>query len=78
VQKDGRRTIGRTSFGISDIQKAGIDLLLRCERRVRARLDGGTLGGVLLPGCAAAEPIMTSSAAAMVWPQCPKSGGDDD
>jgi hypothetical protein len=41
VQEDDRRTIGGAGFHISDIQKAGIDLLQWAKRRVRPGLDLG-------------------------------------
>ena len=34
VQQDDRRAVGRTRFGIADIQHAGVDLLQRAERGV--------------------------------------------
>jgi hypothetical protein len=34
--------------------------------------------GFILLDCGSAEPIMTSSAAAMVMTAVPKNGGDDD
>ena len=40
VQENDRRAIGRTGFGIADIEHAGIDLLQRAEGGVRPRLDG--------------------------------------
>ena len=43
VQKNDRRAIGGTGFGVADIQDAGIDLLQRAERDVRPRLDRGQL-----------------------------------
>ena len=65
MQKNDRRAIGGTGFGVGDIQDAGIDLLQRTERRVRSRLDCRHLA-LRLAGCAVAEPIMPSCAAAMV------------
>ncbi len=41
VQKHDRRTIGGTSFSVSDIQETGIDLLQQAEGRVRPRLHRG-------------------------------------
>ena len=31
MQKNDRRPIGRTRFGVSNVQKSRIDLLQRCE-----------------------------------------------
>jgi len=39
VQKQDGRAAGRTGFGVADVQDAGIDLLQRTERGVRAPLD---------------------------------------
>jgi hypothetical protein len=39
VQKNDRRAIGGASFGVSDIEDAGIDLLQRAEGRICSRLD---------------------------------------
>ena len=39
VQEDDRRAVGRTGFGVPDVQHAGVDLLQRAEGGVRARLD---------------------------------------
>ena len=50
MQKNDRRTIGGTGFGVADVQDAGIDLLQRAERRVRSRLDRRDLSPpVVLP-----------------------------
>jgi hypothetical protein len=53
VQEDDRWTISRTGFHISDIQKAGIDLLHGAKRRVRPVLDLGHPPASQLPFCRA-------------------------
>ena len=50
VQKDHGRAIGRTGFGIADIQDTGLDLLQRRERCVRAWLDFGQVRPLRLAG----------------------------
>jgi hypothetical protein len=47
VQKNDRRLICGTRLGVSDVQKAGIDLLERGEwtgRRIRGNLQGNRTG----------------------------------
>src|ERR1700733_4770893 len=39
MQKNDRRAVDRTGFGVTDTKSAGIDLLERPERSVRARSD---------------------------------------
>ena len=39
MQQNDRSAIGRTGFGIADIEDAGIDLLERREGSVRSRLN---------------------------------------
>ena len=78
VQKNDRRAIGGTGFGVADIQDAGIDLLQRGERRVRPRLDRGQLLSAL--SCRIVHPQNRSCRAGRQqwsWPQRQESGGDD-
>ena len=63
MQKNHRRTIGGPSFSVSDIQDAGIDLLQWPNDVFVPGLIAGTFAGLALLDCAAAEPIMPSSAA---------------
>jgi len=39
VQQNDGLAVGGACLGITDIEQPGIDLLQRCERRVRARLE---------------------------------------
>ena len=51
MQKNDGRTIGGAGFGVADIQDAGVDLLQRAERRIRARLDRVDRAGLRVRGC---------------------------
>jgi hypothetical protein len=44
MQQNDGGTVGGAGLGITDIEQAGIDLLQRAERGVRARLDLGQFG----------------------------------
>jgi hypothetical protein len=60
VQQDNRLAIGRPDLGIGHIEDAGVDLLQRSERGVRARFDVRQplcrrLGGLRLGGADDAE-----------------------
>ena len=39
MQQNDRRTVGGASFGVADVEDAGVDLFHRGERGVRSRLD---------------------------------------
>ena len=61
VQKDDGAAVRRTGLGVSDIQDAGIDLLERCERRMRPRFGHAQchrfgLAGLRSRGIAHGEP----------------------
>ena len=77
MQKYDRRTIAWARFGVPNVQNAGIDLLQWAERLVRPRFDRRHSCAVW--SCwivRAAEPIMPSSADAIVIIAVQESGDD--
>ena len=76
VQKNDRRAIGRTGFGVADVQDAGIDLLQRRERRVRPRLDRGQLAWRRLRGCASQNRLCRAERQPRSRQRRQRNGGD--
>ena len=56
MQKNDGRAIGGAGLGVADIQGAGVDLLQRGKRRIRARLDRGKLCQFYLAGLCVRRP----------------------
>jgi hypothetical protein len=71
MEKNDRRTIGRTRLGVSDIEQVGVDLFQRGERCVRPGLIVGNCLGLVPLVCASAEPLIPNRAAATVMAAVP-------
>ena len=77
VEKNDRRTIGGTGFGISNIEDAGIDLLERAETRCSSP---AWLQALSVLSCWIVRPQSRSCRAGRrQWSrrQCPENGGDE-